>query len=270
MTTDVSGTEFAWREAGDRSAPPMVLLHGLGGSRMSWEPQFAGLSERFRVAAWDLPGYGDSPALAGPTTFASLAAAVMRFLDELGVERCHLVGISFGGMIAQYAAATYPCRISTLALLATSPKFGVDGTHPDVWRAARLAPLDAGLEPRDFATQVLHTIAGPQITKAAFAGQVLAMSRLSADGLRRAVNCLVTHDSTHLLARITAPTLCIVGHLDQETPVAYSQALVDAIPGASLAVVADAGHLVNVEAPEAVNRLLGEHASRPEFEAKRD
>ena len=270
MVADISGTEFAWREAGRASLPPMVLLHGLGGSRMSWEPQLAGLAARFRVAAWDLPGYGDSPALTGPTTFVTLADAVRRFLDELGVERCHLVGISFGGMIAQYAAAAYPDRISTLALMATSPKFGLDGTRPDAWRAARLAPLDAGLAPADFSAHVLRAIAGPHITKAAFAGQQLAMARISADGLRRCVDCLVTHDSTSVLAAIRAPTLCIVGELDQETPVAYSQALVNAIPHAVLAVVPDAGHLVNVEASRAVNALLTKHASTQDFEVQHD
>lgn len=142
---DVQGRRIAWREArpADGGGAVVLLLHGLGGSRISWEPQLASLGTTSLVAAWDLPGYGASPPLEGPTTFASLADAVADLADELGADLVHLVGISFGGMIAQYAAATHPDRVASLTLLATSPKFGLDGTEPAAWRAARLAPLSA-------------------------------------------------------------------------------------------------------------------------------
>ena len=146
----------------------------------------------------------------------------------------------------------------SLTLLSTSPAFGLDGTKPDEWRAARLAPLDAGREPADFADDVLAAIAGPHISAEAMAGQRAAMARISADALRTSIECLVTHDSTALLPTITAPTVCMVGDLDEETPVGYGFALADLIPGARLAVIPMAGHLLNVEAPEAVNRLLEE------------
>lgn len=256
---DVERRRFAWREAGD--GPALVLLHGLGGSRISWEPQLTGLAEQMRVVAWDLPGYGASPPLEGPLTFGSLADAVAGLLDELAVERAHLAGISFGGMIAQYAAARHADRIDTLTLLATSPKFGLDGTRPGDWRAARLAPLDAGLEPADFADRVLGALAGPGITPAAMAGQVAAMRRITGAALRRSIDCLVTHDSRELLPAITAPTLCLVGELDAETPVAYSQAIVDLVPGARLLVVPGAGHLLNVEAPDVVDAAILDHVT---------
>jgi 3-oxoadipate enol-lactonase/4-carboxymuconolactone decarboxylase len=234
-------------------------LHGLGGSRVSWEPQLAGLAVRRRVVAWDLPGYGESPPLPGQLTFAALASAVVDFADELDAPRFHLAGISFGGMLAQYVAAAHPRRIATLTLLATSPKFGLDGTTADEWRTARLAPLDAGLEPADIADRVLGALAGPGMAADALAGQRVAMGRITGAALRRAIDCLVTHDSRAILGRITAPTLCIVGELDQETPRAYSEALVDGIATAHLAVIPGAGHLVNVEAPDAVNALVGAH-----------
>ena len=127
--TDVDGVRFAWRESGSGSA--LVLLHGLGGSRLSWEPQLAGLAGRHRVVAWDMPGYGASRPLDGAVTFTTLADALIDFLDTIGALAVHLAGISFGGMIAQYVAARYPSRVLSLALLATSPAFGLDGTRPD-------------------------------------------------------------------------------------------------------------------------------------------
>ena len=260
---DVDGKHFGWREttsASDR--PVVVLLHGLSGSRLSWEPQLVGLGARYRVAASDLPGYGVSAPLAERVTFSGLANAVARFADEIGATRVHLVGISFGGMIAQYAAAAYPERVASLALLSTSPKFGLDGTTPEAWRAARLAPLDAGQEPIDFADVVLRSIGGPSITPDALAGQKAAMARVSGAALRTSIDCLVAHDSRPILRDIVAPTRVVVGELDNETPVAYSRYLADHILGARLSIIAGAGHLVNVECPAAVNAVLADHVDR--------
>lgn len=257
-TVDVQGARIAWRQRGSIDSgvdgtSVVALLHGLGGSRISWGPQLSALGERALVAAWDLPGHGASPALDGPMTFPRLADAVAAWLDELSTDRAHLVGISFGGMVAQYAAAMHPDRVASLTLLSSSPKFGLDGTEPEAWRAARLAPLDQGLEPADFADRVLGALAGPGISPAALAGQRAAMERITGAALRRSIDCLVTHDSRALLPSITAPTLCLVGDLDDETPIAYSQAIVDLVPGARLEVVPGVGHLLNVEAPDAVN-----------------
>jgi 3-oxoadipate enol-lactonase len=249
---------FAWREAGEGEL--VVLLHGLGGSRISWEPQLAELGTRRRVAAWDLPGYGASaPLPLERVTFRALAGAVERFIEVLGEGHAHVVGISMGGMIAQYLAAWHPRRVRSLTLLSTSPAFGLDGTRPDEWRAARLAPLDAGQEPSDFADRVLAGIAGPHISAEAMAGQGAAMARISGAALRRSIDCLVTHDSRPLLADIEAHTLVLVGALDEETPEEYSEHLARHIPHATLAVVSGAGHLLNVEAPDEVNRLITRH-----------
>ena len=260
---DVTCGQFAWREVSPVGhAETIVLLHGLGGSRMSWEPQLVGLSARHRVIAWDLPGYGESKALEGPTTFTALADAVADLVTVLCEPTVHLVGISFGSMIAQYAAAQHPSVVASLTLLATSPKFGLDGTRPDDWRAARLAPFDQGLEPADIAERVLAMLAGPNITTAAMTGQVKAMSRVSAAALRRSIDCLITHDSSSILPTIVAPTLCLVGDLDHETPPAYAMAVADLIPGARLSLIEGAGHLLNVEAPDSVNGAIRDHIAR--------
>jgi 3-oxoadipate enol-lactonase len=262
---------IAWREvrpgarrSGAVGGPPALFLHGLGGSRTSWDPQLASIGSHRRAAAWDLPGYGESAPLDTPMTFPALADAVLRWADALEAERVHVVGISFGGMIAQYTAARHRDRVMSLTLLATSPKFGLDGTSPQEWRAARLAPLDAGLEPSDIADRVLGGLAGPDISPDALAAQRSAMCRITGDALRASIDCLVTHDSRLLLGSITAPTQCLVGSLDDETPVVYSQALVDGIAGAELHVIDGAGHLLNAEAPGTVDALIAAHLARVE------
>ncbi len=262
---DVVAKGHSWREAGDPQAMTVVFLHGLGGSRLSWEPQLANLSQSYRCVAWDLPGYGHAaPLPCASVGFTDLAAAVVALLDELDVEQVHLVGISFGGMIAQYVAAWYPTRVRSLALLATSPAFGLDGTSPDAWRAARIAPLDEGQEPIEFSDKVLRAIAGPNVSDEALAGQQLAMAEVSGSELRRSIDCLVTHDSRPLLGQISAPTICIVGALDTETPPAYADALAAGITGAHCVVLPRAGHLINVEDPVGVNDALIAHFARAE------
>jgi 3-oxoadipate enol-lactonase len=257
---DIDGARFAWRESGPigSAGPVLVLLHGLGGSRLSWEPQLLALGNAHRVVAWDMPGYGGSTPIEGQLTFESLADAVIDFFEVISAEMVHLAGISFGGMIAQYVAARYPSRLASLTLMSTSPAFGLDGTKPAEWRAARLAPLDAGLEPADFAVDVLTSIAGPNLSPEILDGQRAAMARVSGRAMRQSIDCLVTHDSRELLPTIHVPTICAVGELDSETPVSYGYALADLIPHARLVVVPDVGHLLNVEAPDAVNELLEE------------
>ena len=263
MVHDVDGARFAWREAGD--GPLVVLLHGLGGSRLSWEPQLAGLGDRWRVAAWDMPGYGAAAPLdVDRVTFRALADAAADWIAELGESAAHVVGISMGGMVAQYLAAWHPDSVRSLTLLATSPRFGMDGTRPDEWRTARLAPLDAGQEPADFAERVLRALAGPHITDAAIEGQRAAMARVAGVALGRSIECLVSHDTTRLLADIRQPSLVAVGALDRETPPEYSEYIAHHLPNAQLRVVDDAGHLLNVEAPERVNELITAHLTSVE------
>lgn len=261
---DVEEHGFAWREhsgptPSDRGlTSTVVLLHGLMGSRLSWDAQLGQLGAA-RMVAWDMPGYGGSQSLGPSTDFRRLAMAVDRFADTIGADTYHLVGISFGGMIAQYAAADGNERVRSLSLLATSPCFGLDGTRPEEWRRARLAQLDAGLEPIDLAEGVLRSLGGTGISDQEVDGQVAAAARVSAAALRVSIDCLITHDSRGLLDTITAPTLCLVGDADDETPQSYSRHLADHIPDARMVTIADAGHLLNAEAPALVNTELRNH-----------
>ena len=232
-----------------------MFLHGLGGSRTSWEPQLTGLKSEFRCIAWDMPGYGASAAVEH-LTFAAIADAVARMLDAAGVERAHLVGESFGGMHALHTALRHPDRVGRLVLANTSPAFGLDGTDPDAWRAARLEPLNAGLTPADIAEQVLTSVAGPGLSVDMLAMRVAGFARIPSAGLRAAVECLPTHDVRDRLANINAPTLVIAGELDAETPAAYSRILADGLPDAELVVLDGIGHLAVSEAPHTFNRIV--------------
>ena len=259
---DFDEDPVAWREAGEGTA--VLFLHGLGMSRTGFDPQLTELSDRRRCIAWDMPGYGASPLPAGGLTFPLLADAVAALLDRLGLSSAHLVGLSMGGQIALHAALAHPARVRSLALLDTSPAFGLDGTDPEEWKRVRLEPLEQGAEPAAFAEQVLRGVMGPRVTDAQVAEAVATMSRITAPALAAAVRNLVTHDVRARLGEIEAPTLVLCGELDEETPLAYSEALREGIADAELAIVPGVGHVSNLEAPETVNALLTSFLDRVE------
>jgi len=265
---DVDAKPVAWREcvpaagedqtARDSAAEVVLFLHGLGGSRTAWDPQLVDLAEAgYRCAAWDMPGYGCSAPPPVPLSFEVLADACAIWMDATGTASAHLVGLSLGGMVAQHVALRHPQRVRSLVLMDTSPAFGFGGTtSAELWIAHRLKPLREGGTPATIAPGVLHGIMAPDVRDHVLATAVAAMSRIPRAGLAAAVECLVTHDVRGRLHEISAPTLVIVGEHDEETPAAYAAHLADAIAGAYLEEVPEAGHISNLEAPVVINRLL--------------
>lgn len=255
---DIVGGSVAWREAGPGTGPAAVFLHGLGGGRASWEPQLAGLAGVRRVLAWDQPGYGHSPGR--PGSLPELAAVAARWLDELGGGPVDVVGLSFGGMVAQHLALDHPHLVRTLALLDSSPAFGLDGvTTREEWLASRVVPSGPDEDRGEWAEQAVAGIVGPDCPAEARAEAAAVMRGVPAASLAAACRALVDHDVRDRLHRIQAPTLVLVGAQDRETPPAYSEAIAAAVPGARLVVVPGAGHLLNVEAPDVVNDHLLRH-----------
>jgi 3-oxoadipate enol-lactonase len=259
---DVDAAPITWREAGPDQAsantPVAVLLHGLGGSRIGWEPQLAALSTTHRVIAWEAPGYGGSDPVTS-CTFDAYVDALADLLNTVSPDApVDLVGMSFGGMIAQYAAARFPERIRTVTLLCTSPKFGLDGTDPDEWRANRLSGLEAAGSPSAVAPAILGSLVGAG-NEHVLPEAILAMDRVPLRGLLDSLSTIVSHDSRAILPTIEIPTLVLVGSNDEETPPAYGQAIVDLMPNARLCIIDDAGHLLNLEAADAVSMEIAGH-----------
>jgi 3-oxoadipate enol-lactonase len=246
---------IAWREAGTGSV--VVFLHGLGGTRTAWGSQLRSLSAHFRCVAWDMPGYGESDPIT-PLTFPGVAAQLLRLIDILEAPQVDLVGLSFGGMHAMHAALHAPARIRRMVLADTSPAFGIDGTKPDEWMAARLAPIDAGGSPADIADVVVDAITAVQLSGIVRDETVGAFSRISPAGFRAAVECLPSNDVRARLHDIPHPSLVIVGELDEETPPSYAAIIHDGLPHSRLEVLPGVGHLSPAEAPDRFNELVAE------------
>ncbi len=245
----------AWREAGPADGDLVVLLHGLGGSRIAWEPQLASLSAAgYLAAAWDMPGYGASSP-PGEWSFAALAAAAAMWISDFGAAAAHVVGLSMGGMIALHLALAEPALTRSLVLCDTSPAFGLDrATTAETWIEARLAPIRAGATPASMATGTFGSIMAPAAT--AVGEAAAAMARIDRDAYEGAVRCLPSHDVRHRLAEIATPTLVVVGELDRETPPSYSRHLADRIAGSRYVEIAGAGHISNLERPALFDAAL--------------
>jgi pimeloyl-ACP methyl ester carboxylesterase len=250
---DVPGSPLAWRSSGSPDAPPAVFIHGLGGNRFSWEPQLGALADVRQCLACDLPGYGKSAGL--PGTLPEVASLIADWIGGLGRGPADVVGLSFGGMVAQRLALNHPGAVRTLALLDTSPAFGFDGvTTPEEWLATRVNPSpDAPSPDTDL---IIAGIVGPHCPAEVRDAAAAIMREVPPATLAASCRALVAHDTRDLLHRVAARTLVMVGAQDTETPETYARAIADRIPGARLVVIPDAGHLANVEAPEAVNEEL--------------
>jgi 3-oxoadipate enol-lactonase len=256
---------LAYERAG--AGPLVVFLHGIGGNRGNWTAQLDALADRFCAVAWDARGYGSSGDGPEPLHFADFADDLVRLLDHLGAERAHLVGLSMGGMIAQDMAARHGGRLATLTLVDSSSGFGgVRQAARDEFLARRLEPLERGLTPADIAPGLVDVLVSAQASAV-----VREQIRASVAALRtrpyvQALHAIVTTDFRPVLAGIAVPTLVIVGDEDQVTPPASSQELAGAIPGAELVTIPGAGHLSNLDRPDAfeaaLRAFLDRHADR--------
>lgn len=237
---------------------PVLLLHGIGGGRRIWGGSGSGTVQALAEAgveafALDLPGYGDSTG-ATVGSVATMAAQIERWHDALGLPALAIVGHSMGGMLAQELAATAPQRVAALVLACTSPAFGPPGGD---WQARfvaeRLMPLDAGLGMAGVAAQLVPGMVSPQAVPGAAEVARAIMAAVPEATYRAALAGIVAFDRRADVPRIAVPALCLAGEHDRTAPPAVLERMAARIPGAEFAVLAGAGHIANVEQPQAFN-----------------
>lgn len=235
----------------------VIFLHGIGGNRRNWHDQIEAFAPNFHAAAWDARGYGDSDDYDGPLTFTQYGDDLARVLDHFHVARAHVVGLSMGGRIAMDFVARYPDRLLTLTLCDTHKGFaGFSDEKKKAFIASRKEPLINGKEPKDIAEPVARTLIGPKASEAAFRALVDSMTRLHKESYIKSIEASAMLDVRDDLGAIRVPTHVVVGSDDTLTTVAMAQEITDEIPGATLTIIADAGHLVNIEKPAEFNTAV--------------
>lgn len=250
-TLEVAGLRVAYREKGHGNA--LVLLHGFLCDSRCWRRQLDELSNEFRVIAWDAPGAGSSADPPEPFVTSSFARCLASFLDELHVERAHVLGLSWGGIVAQEFYRLYPERLRSLILAGTYA--GWRGSLPEKDWKDRLTGclVDASGPPEALVAKFLPSVftdgAAPEL-RDEFSAIVAEFHPV---GYRLMALSSVEMDTRELLPGIAVPTLVLWGDGDRRSPPHIAEQFYKAIPHAQLAVVSNAGHLSNMEQPEAFN-----------------
>ncbi len=235
---------YVQRQSVQASRPPVVFIHGAGGTHQHWLYQVRDLAQAPTYAV-DLPGHGRSEA-PGRDSIQAYADWLVAFLDAVGLEQVVLVGHSMGGGVALSASMQFPDRILGLGLVATGARL-------------RVAPPLLDAIQRDPETAV-HTIcrsafgpeASPEMVRLA-RRQMEAVPARVLEGDFRACD---DFDVMDRIGEITTPTLVLCGSHDALTPPQYSVYLRDQMAGAKLHLVAGAGHMVMVEEPHEVVQAL--------------
>jgi pimeloyl-ACP methyl ester carboxylesterase len=238
------------------SGPALLLLHGIGSNSRSFRHQLADLSDGFDVIAWDAPGYGQSSDPAETFTLEALADCAVALLDDLGIERAHVLGVSMGGVIAQLVSLLHPERVRSLILVDTNTG---GGALPEPLRGDRVRQRLEALErlgPRGMAEQ-----RAPHLLSAAAPADLIAevaaiMAEVRPAGYCTAAVALGNTDLSSRLSAIAVPTLVIHGQEDTVVPLQTGRELAASIPGARMVVLPDAGHVSNQEQPKAFNAAV--------------
>ncbi|HVN29444.1 MAG TPA: alpha/beta fold hydrolase [Candidatus Binataceae bacterium] len=255
-TEHVSGSpRIAFDHIG--SGPLVLFMHGIGGNRTNWHDQLPVFSEQFHAASWDARGYGASDDYEGSLDFADFSSDLLRVLDHFSVARAHLVGLSMGGLIAFDFHATHPERVATLTICDSMP--GMTGLSEEGRREfirLRQEPLLSGKEPRDIAPVVAKTLVGKSAKPGSFERLVASMAALHKESYLKTIVATTNYSRMLELEKIRVPTHIVVGDEDALTPPALSRAMAARIPGARLTIIKGAGHLSNIEQPEAFNAAV--------------
>jgi len=248
---EVAGLEIAFERAGD--GPPLVLLHGILADSRSWRPQLAALSDDFELIAWDAPGAGRSSDPAAPFGMADWADCLAAFLGAVGVDRAHVLGLSWGGVLALELYRRSPGMVTSLILADTYA--GWRGSLPEQVCDDRLAGClrEAAQPPGEFVPRWLPGLVTDGAPAAVRQELGAIMGDFHPDGYRLMATAVAECDQRDLLPRIEAPTLLIWGDDDRRSPLSIAHQLRNAIADATIAVIPAAGHVSNLEQPGRFN-----------------
>jgi len=243
---NAAGLYYFVHEADNVARPPVIFIHGAGGTHLNWPPQIRRLAGQ-RIYAVDLPGHGKSEGL-GRQTIHEYAGDILEFMKEVKLRAAIIVGHSMGGAIALSLALDHPGQVLGLGLIGSGAKLSVS--------PAILNALSSEATFRSAVHLITENSYGhgtdPRLKE--LGEQRMAETRstvLNGDFL--------ASDSFDVLAelhRIQAPTLILCGAEDRMTPLDRSRALQAGIPVSGLRILSNAGHMLMLERADAVENEL--------------
>ena len=248
---EANGERLHYRLEG--SGPAVLLIHSMGVDAAMWREQFAALADRYTCIAFDCRGHGDSSYNAR-FTVAGVAADHKAGLDGLGISACHVVGLAMGGPVALSFAALWPDAVRSLVIAdGFADMREVGGVRIPEWsKTIRSTPMaEFG---RNYAKSRLMKWA-PQ---GAHDEMARSIAKVPPEAYIDVMKAIFEIDFRSELAMVRVPTLVLWGERDEVTPIEHSRQIAEGIPGAVLKTIPDAGHIANIDQPEAFNRHLAE------------
>lgn len=250
---DVGGARIRYARKGAASGTPVLFIHGFGGDLDNWLFNIDAVGEKLPVIALDLPGHGQSTGGLPGTTLQALAGFIARFMQAVDVDHAHIVGHSLGGAIASQLALDHPERVASLGLVASAglgPEINAGYIHGFVTASSR----------RELKPVLEQLFADPSMVSRQMIDDVLKYKRL--DGVGEKLDVLnhglfaegrQVEQPGLRLEESGKPVLVIWGREDRVVPVAHAG---NSPLGATVEVFEGAGHMVQMEKANEVNRLL--------------
>ena len=251
------GLEIAYERVGD--GPPLVFAHGAAADSRIWRPQVAALADEFTVVAWDEPGAGRSSDVPERFGLADYADCLATLLEAVARGPAHVAGLSCGGAVVLELYRRHPELVASLILADTYA--GWKGSLAPEEVQARVSGVYRALAVPAQEFDVAGVLPGW------FAGDAPAqfvplLEEMAADvrpaSLSVALPVMAEADLRGLLPRIAVSTLLIWGEKDARSPLSVARQFEQAIPDAALVVIPGAGHVSNLELPEAFNDAVRE------------
>lgn len=249
----------------DRGGPLVLFLHGIGGGRGNWDQQLSTVAPFCRAASLDLRGYGGSTLGPAQSTVDDYCSDILTVADALGAERLVLCGLSYGSWIATSFAMRHPERLAGLVLSGGCTGMSEAGeAERSAFRTAREVPLNEGRTPADFAPAVVNVLAGPDAGEAIRERLRASMAAIPAATYRDALTCFTNPPERFDFSRLTMPVLMMTGAFDrlaspEEIRTVSRRIHAEAAdPSVRFEVIAGAGHVCNIEKPDAYDAILAD------------
>lgn len=264
-TVEISGAGLYYNEKGE--GEPLVLIPGFASGAWSWSWQIDDLSRSFRLVTFDPRGIGRS--VMGKTeagAIEKIADDVAGLLDELKIGSANMLGISFGGFVAQDFALRYPARVLRLILAGTSFG-GPNHVAPSIEVLTAFTSTE-GLNSSERIRRYLTMAFSHEFVETNGADverfcRFRETNEVSPEAYSGQLHSAMNFDVESRLAEIKAETLVISGDRDTVVPTENSRNLAAAIPGSRLEIIKGTGHMAFVEKAGEFNRIVSEFLARP-------
>ena len=233
----------------------VILLHGVGGNRTFWHKQIEAFSKHLHAVAWDARGYGLSDDFDGPMRFEDVADDLLRVMTHFNAKKAHIVGMSIGGIFAMDFYARHPDRVISLTLCDTGTPTDLTPEARAEFLRLRQQPLLEGKAPADIAPEVARSMVSAEAVPGAYDILHDGYVALRKTTLLRMIETGMQVTNVDF-GGVKVPTHVVAGEHDRTSPPSMARSIADQIPGAELSIIPSAGHISNIDQPDAFNKAV--------------